>query len=751
MIATLEWTLERSTFRSDETGYTVARLQPTGKRQLVTVVGKLVDVQPGEALRLEGEWTTHPTHGRQFVAASWQAVLPSDAEGIRKYLASGLIKGIGPKTAERIVDVFGDRTLDVIENKPTLLYDVPRLGRKQADAIVKAWNEQQGIKALMALLQNYGMTTTLAIRIYRKYGEEALDIVRDSPYRLADEVHGIGFLTADQVAHAQGVRHDDEFRVASGLRHVLNEAAGDGHCYLPAEELLERAAALLIVEVARVRETLRRLEAQGDVYDNLRFDEADGVSVVYLPEFYNAEIGVAGAIHAVQRARSQIAPLFKRLKWEQVWQRLARSHGRDLTAKQREAVQTVLTTKLCVLTGGPGTGKTTTLRTVIDLLEEQRCRYVLASPTGRAAKRLSEATGAEAKTIHRLLEYAPGGGGFGRSFKRNREHPLDADMVVIDEASMLDIFLCNDLLKAVPRYAHVLFVGDADQLPSVGPGNVLHDLINVPAVHSVHLDIIFRQAEGSGIISNAHRINTGEMPQLRGLDDFHFFRLPEPERCADMVVDLVAERISRVFNIDRREIQVLSPMHRGIAGVQELNKRLQDALNPAHPARPEYVWGDSTFRTGDRVMQVRNNYDLDVYNGDIGEISSIDRMEKALTVRYDEVSGARDVVYDLNMLDELQLAYAMSIHKAQGAEYRVVVVPLLRQHTLLLQRNLLYTAVTRARKMVVLVGDDQAIRKAVDNNTVARRYTGLQRRLESPRVSEDYGDYLNDFDPITQD
>lgn len=750
-MATLEGSLERITFRSDETGYTVARLQPAGKRHLVTVVGKLLDVQPGEALRLEGEWTTHATHGRQFVAASWQAVLPSDAEGIRKYLASGLIKGIGPKTAERIVDVFGAQTLQVIETTPQLLYDVPRLGRKQADAIVKAWGEQQGIKALMALLQNYGMTTTLAIRIYRKYGEEALAIVRDSPYRLADEVDGIGFLTADEVAHAQGVRHDDEFRIASGLRHILAEASSDGHCYLPADELVDRAARLLEVDILRVREMLRRLEAQGDVYDNLRFDEVDGIGVVYLPEYYNAEIGVAGAIHAIQRARSQIAPIFKRLNWDTVWEQLARSHGRTLTVKQREAVQTVLTTKLCVLTGGPGTGKTTTLRAVIDILEHHRCRYVLASPTGRAAKRLSEATGAEAKTIHRLLEYAPGGGSFGRSFKRNRDYPLDVDMVVIDEASMLDIFLCNDLLKAVPRDAHVLFVGDADQLPSVGPGNVLHDLINFPAVYAVHLDIIFRQAEGSGIIANAHRINSGEMPRLQGLDDFYFFPRPDPERCAAMVVELVTERIPRRFGIDSRAIQVLSPMHRGAAGVQALNKDLQEALNPPHPARPEYVWGDATFRVGDRIMQVRNNYDLDVYNGDVGEISSIDRAEKTLTVRYDEVSGPRDVVYELSMLDELQLAYAMSIHKSQGAEYPVVVVPLVRQHMLLLQRNLLYTAVTRARNMVVLVGDDQAIRKAVENNTVARRNTGLQRRLQSPRISEDYGDYVGDFDPLAQD
>ena len=732
-MATLEGSLERITFHNAETGYTVARLQPSGKRHLVTVVGKLLGVQIGEALRLEGEWTSHATHGRQFAVTAWQAVLPSDAEGIRKYLGSGLIKGIGPKMAERIVGAFGADTLRIIESRPQLLYEVPGVGRKKADAIIRAWNEQQGIKALMALLQRHGITPTLAIRIYRQYGEEAVRVVERAPYKLADEVVGIGFLTADQVAQGQGVRHDDEFRIASGLRHVLREAAGDGHCYLPAAELVERAARLLAVDTALVETSLQRLEAiSADLPDNLKVDEADGVPLIYLPEFYHAEVGVAGAIHAIQRTRSQIAPRFKRLDWERLWERQARRQGWTLAARQREAVSTVLTTKLCVLTGGPGTGKTTTLRTVIDLLEAYGYRYVLASPTGRAAKRLSEATGAEARTIHLLLEYAPGGGGFGRSFKRNRDNPLEADMVVIDEASMLDVFLCNDLLKAVPREAHVLFVGDADQLPSVGPGNVLHDLINVPAVHSVHLDLIFRQAEGSGIIANAHRINAGEMPQLQGLDDFFFFPRPQPERCAEMVIELVTERIPRRFEIAPRAIQVLSPMHRGAAGVQALNKALQEALNPPHPSRAERTWGDTTFRVGDRVMQVRNNYDLDVYNGDVGEIIAVDCEAQTLVVRYDEVAGPREVIYDWAFLDELQLAYASSIHKAQGAEYPVVVIPLVQQHAYLLQRNLLYTGVTRARQLVVLAGDERAIATAVRNNEVAARYTGLQRRLISP-------------------
>ncbi len=723
-MATLDGSLERITFHNPETGYTVARVQPSGKRHLVTVVGKLLGVQVGEALRLEGEWTSHPNHGRQFAATAWQAVLPADAEGIRKYLGSGLIKGLGPVMAQRIVDVFGADTLRVIETEPHRLYDVPKVGKVIVSAITRAWNEQQGIKTLMNLLQSYEITPTLAIRIYRQYGEGALSIVKESPYRLADEVHGVGFLTADQVAHSQGVSHTDAFRLGAGLRHVLSEAAGDGHCYLPADLLVDRTAKLLEVDVSLIETTLRNVDAMGDVH----IDEVDGLQHVYLLPFYRAELGVANAIRTLQIAPSAIAPMFKRFKWESFWDQLGRKQGHQPTAKQREAVQAALTTKLCVLTGGPGTGKTTTLRTVIELLEAHRIRYVLASPTGRAAKRLSEATGAEAKTIHRLLEYAPG---VGFQFKRNRDNPLQADMVVVDEASMLDVLLCNHLLKAIPPHAHVLFVGDADQLPSVGPGNVLHDLIESWAVPAVHLDLIFRQAEGSGIIANAHRINQGEPPQTEALDDFFFFPRPQPEACAEMVVDLVSDRIARRFGYDRRAIQVLSPMHRGAAGVQALNKALQEALNPAAPGRDERTWGDTIYRVGDRVMQVRNNYDLDVFNGDVGEIVEVNGDAQTLSVRYEEVTGPRIVGYEWAYLDDLQLAYATSIHKAQGAEFPVVVIPLVRQHAMLLQRNLLYTAVTRARHLVVIVGDRFAIEMAVRNNEVAGRFTGLERRLRS--------------------
>ncbi|HEX6290660.1 MAG TPA: ATP-dependent RecD-like DNA helicase [Herpetosiphonaceae bacterium] len=724
-MAILEGSLERITYHNADTGYTVARVQPVGKRYLVAVVGKLLGVQVGESLRLEGEWASHPEHGKQFNVVGWQAMLPADVEGIRKYLGSGLIKGIGPKTAERIVDTFGVDTLRVIEQQPERLREVSGLGRKKIDDITRAWHEQQGIKALMTLLQSHNITPSLAIRIYRHYAEQALTIVQDHPYRLADEVFGIGFLTADEIAQAQGVPYDDAFRIGAGIRHVLSEAANDGHCYLPRDELLPRAARILQVDEAAVLATLQNIDAAGEVH----VDDVDGVPAIYLLPFYRAELGVANSIRIIQSTPSPLLQQSRRMDWARLWDQLAAESGFRLTEKQQAAVKAALSTKLLVLTGGPGTGKTSTMRAIIVLLEKLNKRYVLASPTGRAAKRLSEATGAEAKTIHRLLEYSPIGGG-GQQFKRDRDNPLPCDMLVVDEASMLDVLLCNSLLKAVPPSAHVLFVGDVDQLPSVGPGNVLHDLIESWAVTTVQLDRVFRQAEGSGIITNAHRINHGEQPQLRGLDDFFFFPRPQPDACAELVVDLVCNRIPRRFGCDpRRAIQVLSPMHRGPAGVQSLNKLLQEALNPPHPTKTERTWGETIFRLGDRVMQVRNNYDLDVYNGDVGEIVSIDRDDQKLTVRFEEARGAREVSYDWAYLDELQLAYALSIHKSQGGEYPVVVVPLLRQHFVLLQRNLLYTAITRAKHTVVLVGDQQAIEIAVENNRVAQRYTGLQRRL----------------------
>lgn len=724
---TLEGTLDRITYQSDEDGYTVGRLTPAGKQFQVTIVGKLAGVRPGETLLLEGEWQEHRDHGKQFAVVTCRTLMPATIDGIRRYLGSGLIKGIGPATAKRITDTFGKYTLEVIEREPDRLAEVPGLGRKKVELIKAAWQEQQRIKEVIIFLQEVGLPTGMAVRIYKQYGDAAIQVVRDEPYRLADEVYGIGFLTADKIASALGLAHDDPRRVAAGLRHALGTATEDGHCFLPADELLRRASALLGVGSEQVREVLEDPALAGDV-------EMVGVEAVYLKPLAMAETGVAAAILRQLRAPSAIAGFYGQARWPQVFAHLEERRGVRLTARQQAAVTMALTQKVGVLTGGPGTGKTVTLHTVVKLLAARGHRVLLASPTGRAAKRLAEVTGVEAKTIHRLLEYAPGGGG---SFRRNADWPLECELLVVDEVSMLDVLLANHLLKALPPQAHLLLVGDADQLPSVGPGRVLGDLLTSGAVPAVHLDQIFRQAAGSGIAENAQRINRGEPPVLQGLEDFFFFAAPDPEACAARVVELVAERIPRRFGLDpRRDIQVLSPTHKGPAGVTNLNRLLQEALNPPAPGRAEKAFGANLFRLGDRVIQQRNNYELDVYNGDVGVVAGVDHDEQLLTVRFED---GREIAYDFAILDELGLAYALSVHKSQGGEYAAVVLPLLLQHGGLLQRNLLYTGVTRARRLAVLAGDKRALAAAVADERTQERYTGLAARLggastgESPR------------------
>lgn len=719
-MATLEATLERITFQNEQNGYTVARVTPHGKNYTVTVIGKLVGVQVGESLELEGRWVDHPEHGRQFEIERYRNLLPATVEGIRRYLGSGLIKGVGPVTAKRIAETFGIYTLHVIDNEPHRLREVPGLGAKRVERIIRAWEEQQQIKQIMLFLQELQISPGLAVRIYKQYGDQSISIIQTTPYRLADEIYGIGFLTADQIASAMGIPHDSPQRIGAGLRYTLSQATDDGHCYLPWDELVEQGSKLLEVDQALVAATLDAISITHEVH----VETWDGQRLVYLLPFARAEHGVAEQLRELMRAPSAIASFYREANWPRVFAFLADKRGIALTEKQQEAVKMALTNKVSILTGGPGTGKTLTTRTIIQALEQRGEKFLLASPTGRAAKRLSEATGAPASTIHRLLEFAPG---LGTQFKRNLDNPLDATMVIVDEVSMLDILLANHLLKAIPRNAHLLLVGDADQLPSVGPGRVLRDCLDSLAIPSVHLDEIFRQASGSAIINNAHRINTGEMPIWQGANDFFFFPRAQAEPCAELTVELVAQRIPRRFGLDPvRDIQVLSPTHRGPAGVANLNVLLQNALNPPRPGRAEYRMGATTFRLGDRVLQMRNNYDLEVYNGDIGEVVAIDTVDQLLTVRYD---GERDVAYDFGLLDELTLAYAISVHKAQGAEYPCVVLPLLMQHYALLQRNLLYTAVTRAKQLVVLAGDQRAIETAVANSTVDERYTGLARRL----------------------
>ncbi len=746
----LKGTVERITYYSEEDGYTVARFQPEGRSDLVTVVGNLMSVNVGASLRLEGFWTTHAKHGRQFKVMNYQTVLPATVEGIRKYLGSGLIKGIGPVTAKRIVKHFGLDTLDIIEHHPHRLREVLGVGKKRVEMVTQAWEEQRSIKEVMLFLQSHDVSTSLAVKIYKHYGDAALDVVREDPYRLARDIYGIGFLTADKIARKMGLPTDSPQRVAAGITYVLGQLADEGNVYAPQGRLIKEATEILDVPPELVETGVVQLEEEEQVHrEDITYAIQDqpGAAIreekaVYLLPFYYGEVGVANRLRTlINVARSQLA-FYQTADWERVFAHLAERTSQPLNAGQQEAVRVALTNKVTVLTGGPGTGKTTTVRTIIHLLEARSRSYVLASPTGRAAKRLSEATGREAKTVHRLLEFSPQKG-----FQRNEGHPLKADMVIVDEASMLDLLLTNHLLKAVDPASHLLLVGDVDQLPSVGAGNVLRDIIasgveTSPAplppkvggtegrrrqVAVVRLEEIFRQAEGSLIVANAHRINRGQMPLFaKGATDFFLFVEEDPEKAADLVVDLVKTRIPRKFGYHSfDDIQVLSPMYRGAVGVSNLNVRLQEALNPPSLAKGERRVAGRVFRLGDKVMQTRNNYDKEVYNGDIGRVVRLNLENQIMVVRIDD----RPVPYDFSDLDELVHAYAVSVHKSQGSEYPAVVMPVLTQHYLLLQRNLLYTGMTRAEKLVVLVGTRKAIAIAVRNDKIAHRHTALDVRL----------------------
>jgi len=734
---TLEGTVERVTYYSDETGYAVIRLQPPGRSSLVTVVGNLPEVNPGEYLRLSGNWMTHPQHGRQFKAEDCQQVLPATVEGIRKYLGSGLIKGIGPVTAGRIVKKFGLETLRIIEEEPDRLLGVLGVGPKRVALIKRAWQDQKHIKEIMLFLQSHGVSTSLAVKIYKQYGDAAVSVVRTDPYRLARDIYGIGFKTADKIAQQLGLPQDAPTRIEAGVSYALSQLADEGHVYVPEPELVERAAQLLNVPPGAVAQAIERLHASEVVRKETLYPLTPGPSpqawgegntvreerAVYLTPFYYGEVGVSGRLRALlKHPTSRLARFRQVTDWEAVYRRLAGDAGVELSEGQKEAIRMALLHKVSVLTGGPGTGKTTALRALIRALELARCSYALASPTGRAAKRLSEATGRQAKTVHRLLEYKPDGG-----FARNAENPLDADMVIVDESSMLDLLLTNQLLKAIHPASHVLFVGDADQLPSVGAGDVLRDVIASGQVPVVRLEVIFRQAAGSLIVTNAHRVNRGLMPLTpRDAEDFFLFVEDDPERAADLVVDLVKNRIPRRFGLDPLDdIQVLSPLYRGAAGVAALNVRLQEALNPPDFRKPERLLGGRIIRVGDKVMQVRNNYDKDVFNGDIGRVKQIDVENQRVWVDMD----GRLVEYDWLEMDELVHAFAASVHKAQGSEYMAVVLPLLTQHWMMLQRNLLYTAITRAKRLVVIVGTRRALAIAVRNDKVAERHSALDLRL----------------------
>ncbi len=736
----LEGIVERVTYFNPENGYSVLRLTVRGKPDPVTVVGTLPETTPGEHLRLGGAWTSHPDYGRQFKAEKCEQVLPATVEGIRRYLGSGLIKGIGPKTAEKIVGAFGAETLDVIDTQPHRLREVPDIGHKRYQMITTAWEAQKAIKEVMVFLQGHGVSTGLAVKIYKQYGDDSLAVVKDDPYRLARDIWGIGFKTADKIARSLGLPPDAPTRVEAGLVYALGELADDGHVYAPHSELVKTAAALLEVDADLLPLALDRLEADGRIRRETlpgRDDPPGRLSdlAIYLTPFYQAEVNVAARLKTLLgspdifgRPASRLAD-FAEANWESLFSSISRGAAPsvdELSSEQREAVRAALTHKVCLLTGGPGTGKTTALRALIRLLELRRHPVALASPTGRAAKRLAEATGRPAQTLHRLLGFSPTEG-----FTFNEQRRLPAHLVVVDEASMLDLILFNNLLKAVDPAAHLLLVGDVDQLPSVGAGDVLRDLGRCGRVPVVRLTQIFRQAADSHIITNAHRVNQGRMPVFETAErarDFFLFAKDDPDEAADWVVDVVQNRIPRKFGLNSlADVQVLAPMHRGAVGVGNLNGRLQAALNPPAPGKAERQIGGRVLRVGDRVMQIRNNYQKDTFNGDIGRIVDVDLESQTLTVEFD----GRPVFYDWVEADELQHAFAVSIHKAQGSEFPAVVIPLLTQHYLMLQRNLLYTAITRAKQLCVLVGTRKAIGIAVRNAMVAQRWSGLAARLAS--------------------
>ena len=735
----LSGSVERITFYNPENGYTVLRLRPEHTKGihappktslafdgLATVVGNLPDVSPGEHLRLQGQWDRHPKHGVQFKAEVCEQTLPATIAGIQGYLGSGMIKGIGPKLAERIVAQFKEDTFAIIEQNSERLLEVPGIGLDRTGRITKAWQEQKQVKEIMVFLHGHGVSTNLAVKIYKTYGDKSLETVQQNPYQLERDIYGVGFKTADRIAQALGLPADHPSRIEAGIVFALNEMINDGHVYAPRDLLLQRATELLEVPKELLLPALDRLAQEDRVRpDLIPFDSnkdgkravsqargSDGTPAIYLTPLYFGEKGVAERV----RVLAGSPPLAKTMNHSLF-------PADELSAEQQAAIEMALTHPVSILTGGPGTGKTTCLKALIDTLDAQHKKFALASPTGRAAKRLSEATGRGARTIHRLLEYSPLEG-----FKHNENNPLDLDFLVVDEASMLDLLLTNHLLKAVKPGSHVLFVGDVDQLPSVGAGDVLRNLIHSGIAPVTRLNTIFRQAANSKIITNAHLINQGKLPVFsQGDGDFFLFTAEDAPGAADWVIQIVTERVPQKFGYDAaRDIQVISPIYRGPAGVIALNDRLQEKLNPPSPNKIERRLFGTVFRLGDKVMQTQNNYDKDVYNGDFGFIQGMDTIEQTLSVDFD----GRNVNFEWSEADQLTLAYAVSVHKAQGSEFPVVVMPIVTQHYTMLQRNLLYTAITRARRLCVLAGNRKAVGMAVRNNKVANRFTALEWRLQ---------------------
>ena len=706
----LRCVVEHITYQNEKNGWSVMKVKVKGYDNLVTLTGSLLDVPVGSVLLVDGDWRVDPKYGQQFVAQSWGEVMPATLYGIEKYLGSGLVKGIGPAYAKAIVSRFGLETIDVIENDIERLLEVPRLGKKRMEKIRDSWEKQKDIKEVMVFLQGYGVSTAFAAKIYRKYEKESIAKVKENPYQLADDIWGIGFKTADSIASKMGYEKNDPRRCRSGILYALNELAEDGHVYAEPNQLVEAATKLLDAEEAPVRQALATMiETKDVIADN---------DVIYLPPFYHAENGSAKRLQSLLADTS----LFNSdIAAEPEAEYGVKSGGIVYDEVQQAAIQKALDSKVMVLTGGPGTGKTTTTQGIIAAFKARHMSILLAAPTGRAAKRMTEATGMEAKTIHRLLEYNPMDG-----YKRNNENPLEGDALIVDECSMIDILLFYNLMKAIPSNMRLILVGDIDQLPSVGAGNVLRDIIDSQQISVVRLTRIFRQAQSSRIVMNAHAINAGHFPNIKnGLDtDFFFINQEDADEMVKLIIGLVRERLPKKYGYPPKEIQVLTPMQRGTVGAGNLNIELQNALNPTGLSLTR---GGYTFRQGDKVMQIRNNYDKNVFNGDIGYITAVDTNERTLTVTFD----SRLVEYDITELDEIVLAYAVTIHKSQGSEFPVVVMPVTMKHFVMLQRNLIYTGITRAKKICVLVGTTKALAYAIKQNTVTKRNTKLKERLNN--------------------